>query len=176
MPTIGKRNQQKVVPTHLQWFKSKAFKPGSWGIVNFMMTNEDWKTSTFVCDVFKYNMKFSTVRDLEDFDAEVWDYVKDGDHLLVLIDESEPDKSAYGCYLDAMPIPTTLGLELDWDCEDGKCRLITPLEDIQPLLTEILPPSLLPSKTKTKTKSRRKPKAGDGDGAGEGAGGVQDAL
>jgi len=166
MPIVGKKQKNKTVPTHLQWFKSKDFKQGAYTIVTLTMDNEDWKTSTIVGELFKYNYKFDNLRDLEDFAGDLWDYIKNGDHLLILVDESEKDKGAYGCYLDALPIPTTLDLELDWDCEDGKCVLKTPIEDLVEHLPEILPPALLPSKTKTKTRTRRKPKAGDGDGAG----------
>lgn len=178
MPIVGKKQKSKSVPTHLQWFKSKDFKQGAYTIVTRTIDNEDWKTSTIVGELFKYNFKFPNTRELEDFASELWDYIRDGDHLLILVDESEKNKGAYGCYLDALPIPTTVGLELDWDCEDSTCVLKTPIEDIVEHLNDILPPALLPSKqsedkeSKSKSRTRRKPRPGDGEGAGGGAGAV----
>lgn len=175
MPIVGKKQMSKTVPTHLQWFKSKDYKEGAYTIVTRTMDNEDWKTSTVIGELFKYNFKFDKLRDLEDFASELWDYIKDGNFLLILVDESEKDKGAYGCYLDACPIPTGIGLELDWDCEDSKCVLTTPIEDIVEHLPAILPPALLPSKKTSKTRTRRKPKAGDGVEAGGAVGGGPEA-
>jgi len=159
MRTFGKKSQNLISPTHLQWVKSRQFKPGVRDLVSIVLIKEEWQTITFVSPTFKYNMKFEELSEFNEADSQVWEEIGQDQNLFVLVDESEPKRNFYSCKVDVIPVPEDCSIT--WNHNSDISRL-QDYEDCKELPFLKLLQSSKPERSSTQQKRSSVGKGGRG--------------
>lgn len=97
------------VPTHLKWIVLNPEKVGETFEIVTILRNKEWRTFTFFCKEFKFNLKEETEEAYEETYNELQKSFRRGFVLATLTDETNLGDKKYSCRINIESIPESKG-------------------------------------------------------------------